>query len=66
MHESILNAEIWPHWIGDCNNGNNSDNDRLADFGSDINLDNAVEDPECQVQLDVRVAPTVSGFMRPT
>jgi hypothetical protein len=66
LHESISDTKIWLHWIGDCNNGDDSDDSWGADIGSDIDLENAVPNLECQVQQDQTVAPNVSGFMRPT
>jgi len=47
-------------------NPNDSEDDCSADFESDIEPDNGINDPECPQQRDVSAALNVPGLIRPT
>jgi len=64
--ERISNTEDWLNWNGDLDNPNDSKDDFVADFESDIEQYNTVEDPECPEQRDMSAAPNVPGLIRPT
>jgi len=63
--DSILDTEYCLHWDGDLDNSNDSEDDCGADVESDIEQDNAIEDPECPEQRDGRATPNVPGLSRP-
>jgi hypothetical protein len=64
--ESISDTEDWLNWNGDLENSNNSEDDCMAEFESNKQQDNSIEDPQCPEQRDVSVAQNVSGLIRPT
>jgi len=64
--QRISNTEDWLNWNGDIDNPNDSKDDFVADFESDIEQYNSVDDPECPEQRDMSAAPNVPGLIRPT
>jgi hypothetical protein len=64
--ESISDTEDWFNWNGYSNNPNESQEDYVADFESDIEKEISIEDLECPEQWDVSAAPNVPGLIRPT
>jgi len=61
-----LGTDDWLNWNGDLDNRIDSAEDCAADDESDIEQNNAIEDPECAEQQDVSAVPTVPGLVRPT
>jgi len=59
--ESISDTKDWLNWNGDLDDPNDNEDDCTADFDSDIEQDNGIEDPECPQQRDVSAAPNVPG-----
>jgi len=64
--ESISVTGNWLHWNADLDNPNDNEDDWAAEGESDIELSNAVEDPECPEQQDVSATPIVPRLVRPT
>ena len=63
---SISDAENWLDWNGDLDNPNDSEDDCVADFESDLEHDNGIEDPECPEQQDVTAIPNVPRLIQST
>jgi len=51
------------HWNGDFKNANDSEGNCAADFESDIEQDNSIEDAQCAEQRDVCATPNVPGLI---
>jgi len=64
--ESISDTEDWLNWNGDLDNPNDSEEHCAADYDSDIEHNNCIEDPECPEQQDVSAEPNVPGLVQPT
>ena len=64
--ESISDTEDWLNWNGDLDNPNDSEDDCTADFESDMEQDNSLEDPECPAQQDVSAAANDPRLIRLT
>jgi len=64
--ESISDTKDWLNWNGDIDHPNNSEVDCMADFGSDIEQDDRIEERECPEQQNVSAGPNVTGLNRPT
>jgi hypothetical protein len=64
--ESISDTEHWLNWNGDLHNPNDSEDDCVADFESDMEQDNTIEDAESPEQRDVTAAQNVTGLIRHT
>jgi len=64
--ESISLIEDWLNWNGDIDNPNDREDDCAADFESDMEQENTIEDPESPEQRDVSAAQNVPGLIRPT
>jgi len=64
--ECIPDTGNWLHWNAKLDNPNDSEDDCVADFESDLQQVNGIEDPECPEQWDVSAAPNVPGLIQPT
>jgi hypothetical protein len=64
--ESISDTDDYLNWNGDLKSPIDSEEDCAEDNESDIDHNNAINDPECPVQQDVSAAPNVPGMVRPT
>jgi len=64
--ESISDTHNWLNGNGDLDNPNDSEDDCAADYESDIEHSNGIEDLECPDQQDVSAAPNVPGLVRPS
>ena len=62
-HERISDTEDWLNWNGDIDNPNHSEDDCGADFDSDIEQDNSIEDPDRPEERDVSATPNVAGLI---
>jgi hypothetical protein len=62
---SISDTEDWLNWKRDLYTQNNTVDNCMADFESDIQQGNGIENPECPKQWDVSATPTVPGLIRP-
>jgi len=61
--ESISDTEDWLNWNGDLDDPNDCEDDCAADFESDIEHDNSIEDPEWPERRDARAGGTVLGLI---
>jgi len=57
--DSIPDTEYWLNWNWDVDNPNDSEDNCTANFGSNIEQDNNIEDPECPEQQDLSAMPNV-------
>jgi len=64
--ERISDTEHWLDWNGYLDNPNESRGDWAADFGSDVEPEDGIEDPECPVQRDGAAVRNVPGLIWPT
>jgi hypothetical protein len=63
--KNLSDTDDWLNWNGDLDNPNHSKEDCSADYVSDIEHNNHIEDPECPEQHDVSAALNVLGLVQP-
>jgi len=64
--DSISATDDWLKWNCNVDNPNDSEDHLAVDDESDWQQGNAIEDPECQEQLDVSAVPNVPGLIGST
>jgi len=64
--ESNSHPDNWPHWNGDLDNPNYSEDNWETDNESDMDVDSGVEDPESPALRDVSATRHIPGMIRPT
>jgi len=63
--ESISDTDDWLNWNWHFDVPNDSENDCGANFESDIEQENHIEDPHCPALRDVSAAPNIPTLIRP-
>jgi len=63
---SISDTDNWLNWNGNLDNPNDSKDDCAADYESNIEHNNGMEDPECPEQQDVSATPNIPGLVQAT
>jgi len=64
--QSISDTKDWLVWNGDLDNPNDSKDDWDADYESDLELDNGINDSESPEQQNESAAPIVPRLIWPT
>jgi len=64
--QSISDTNDWLNWNGDLDNPNDSEEDCAADYESNIEQNNCIEDRECPGQQDVSAVSNLTGLVWPT
>ena len=63
--ETTSDNENWINWDGELDIPNDNEDDCTANFESDIEPGNSIEDPICPEQRDVSTESNVPGLIRP-
>jgi len=64
--DSISNNQNWINWNGDLHDLNQSEDDWVAHYKSNVELDNGFEDPKSPEQQDASTALTSARLIQPT